>query len=1684
MQTQAQCGNPVPGPKVEGETVDCLMRGIPSEVEARKVNVCATSPDKGPLLQMLEQPNPGLQDEKPPTIESVTEESLLVTGSAPVSPKVILVTDSAEEEFVRQLAQFFDAKSLLQLDWKSARRVRCSGFNAQGQRSLAENSEFCASKLPFKDGEFDVVFNLTSLNILDESSLDSWCVELRRITNCSLWMSVEASPGRDRAWWENRFLQAGFRKHPRSLCILPFEAMEKEGTTMTLLFQKIPQSAWERYPLEVVKAERDLHMDMLRESGIRSGAHLARYDLAAQNLLPGMVVLDVACGLGYGAAILAAVTGVGRVVGVDLSEAAVDYARECYATVMPQLEFHSGDATQLHFLADASVDAVVSFETLEHLPNPDRLLQEFSRVLKPGGLFIGSVPNLLIDEQGRNPVPYHFHIYDHSQFREQVAKYFESQSLYRQNAGGGWKRPQPCQLRLIEGQQPTAADLQDAEWWITVATKLGAGSGPARFQNVGLANRDPLCTESADPSALPTVIALNPATRIVVLDEEARYKELFGGVFDLLGVRPEPGGDLTPEQILASKPDAILLSREWSRPWRLIANAARRANVPVIYVMDGVIEWSYVWNNLSFVKPEGTVLQPLLASQLCVVGRHPARILAGLGLANRIHVVGLPRLDGFPRTRVITAGQRPKILVATAKTFGHNVEHKTLVRRALRDLKNWFAVNPFVVPVWRIAEEVAEEIGVRPERAGAIGDLLSEASGTISFTSTCLLESMLKGVPTAQLDYRAVPLYVQTAWEIRCAEHISGVIQELLYPPAEKLAFQEQCLEDELELGNGSERLAKVICQAINDSRNPPSQPTSVLAAEFGRLDFHQVHSQLSSFSATLQAPLQYELDALQNLYERQRHELREARHTALHSASAQAEIKRLNKLCCERGELILKLDQLCREGQQTLEDHLRAARGRPGADKNPLKQTPEPGSPEGRDLVDPTDELKTLKATLRVQPQDASSWVRLGVMLRGRNELAESEIALQEALRLEPRNEQALLETGRTYLQQDRGYEAGRCFDSVVEINPRSVQALLCMAQCEEGAGDPVAARLDYLRVLKLEPDHSLANERIAILEATAPAAHSFAPIERAIATYDLPADAPPEEMMPRGPIRPDPLQGQPLLENAEWQAMLGEARALVAAANWSQATRTFAQLLAGSVRLKDEDLTTVADDLARLLPHSLKGMDPSEANALLRALQLHPALVRQLLEATEKGESGNPTELALSLGVSYVAANRHGEALTALQRARSAGDIPSTLEPALTNWIETETIGVQARTSGGWASREPTPYPLMADGRPKLSPVWLETTSFCNQTCSFCPDQWRETKRQAMDFDLFKRLVDELKRDFQVEYLQLNAYGEPLLHPKFEQMLTYLRDGNAPAPFFFTTHGMTLNERNVAMLDRAHPHGICVSLQNDGEESYARSRDLRIGDYAKLAAQVQNLVERFVQNRRACHVRLYQLVRNGKEGFGVPGAVLEAFPPDWERFAASVRRWEAAFRPLANGRDVRAVQNSDLDIREAFETADHPAWWVKLDLLRWKDERGGEQSAFISPRPVGTYANQLPLHTPGWNVTRALRNPHGCCFTKNPGLAVFSNGNLGICCLSLDQNAAFGNIKDFATLKEALASEECFRMFGELANGIARSPDCQVCLGQIERTMETPSPGAAVPDLSQSLVSPSGRETKAVSS
>jgi SAM-dependent methyltransferase len=102
-------------------------------------------------------------------------------------------------------------------------------------------------------------------------------------------------------------------------------------------------------------------------------------------LRPGERILDVGCGCGDDLRELATLVAPnGCAVGIDRSQSMIDEARQRNAGCELPLQFEPGDAGHLRWHSDY-FDACRADRVFQHLPDPQRALNEMIRVLKPGG---------------------------------------------------------------------------------------------------------------------------------------------------------------------------------------------------------------------------------------------------------------------------------------------------------------------------------------------------------------------------------------------------------------------------------------------------------------------------------------------------------------------------------------------------------------------------------------------------------------------------------------------------------------------------------------------------------------------------------------------------------------------------------------------------------------------------------------------------------------------------------------------------------------------------------------------------------------------------------------------------------------------------------------------------------------------------------------------------------------------------------------------------------------------------------------------------------------------------------------------------------------------------------------------------------------------------------------------------
>lgn len=114
--------------------------------------------------------------------------------------------------------------------------------------------------------------------------------------------------------------------------------------------------------------------------------HMARYHFATENLV-GSTILDMACGCGFGTALMAHAHPDKSFTGVDIDPEAIDYAKSNYSA--KNLNYVCADALTWN---ENKYDSIVSLETIEHLPKPDMLVQNILAMLTAEGRVIASVP--------------------------------------------------------------------------------------------------------------------------------------------------------------------------------------------------------------------------------------------------------------------------------------------------------------------------------------------------------------------------------------------------------------------------------------------------------------------------------------------------------------------------------------------------------------------------------------------------------------------------------------------------------------------------------------------------------------------------------------------------------------------------------------------------------------------------------------------------------------------------------------------------------------------------------------------------------------------------------------------------------------------------------------------------------------------------------------------------------------------------------------------------------------------------------------------------------------------------------------------------------------------------------------------------------------------------------------------
>jgi len=150
------------------------------------------------------------------------------------------------------------------------------------------------------------------------------------------------------------------------------------------------------------------------------------------------------------------------------------------------------------------------------------------------------------------------------------------------------------------------------------------------------------------------------------------------------------------------------------------------------------------------------------------------------------------------------------------------------------------------------------------------------------------------------------------------------------------------------------------------------------------------------------------------------------------------------------------------------------------------------------------------------------------------------------------------------------------------------------------------------------------------------------------------------------------------------------------------------------------------------------------------------------------------------------------------------------------------------------------------------------VDPADSCNFQCSFCPTGDRKLMKdigrpfRTMKWEIFTKIIDDLKEfDHPIKVLRLYKDGEPLLNPRFADMIKYAKDSGKVLKVDTTTNGSLLNpKRNIEIIE-AGLDKINISVEGVNAEQYMAFSKYKI-DFDKFVENIKH----FYENKKQCEV------------------------------------------------------------------------------------------------------------------------------------------------------------------------------------------------------------------------------------
>ena len=328
-----------------------------------------------------------------------------------------------------------------------------------------------------------------------------------------------------------------------------------------------------------------------------------------------------------------------------------------------------------------------------------------------------------------------------------------------------------------------------------------------------------------------------------------------------------------------------------------------------------------------------------------------------------------------------------------------------------------------------------------------------------------------------------------------------------------------------------------------------------------------------------------------------------------------------------------------------------------------------------------------------------------------------------------------------------------------------------------------------------------------------------------------------------------------------------------------------------------------------------------------------------------------------------------------------------------------------------------------------PATTDFFLELTNKCNFHCEFCPSDSQTRTHGYMELSLVKKIFDEISKKKIVPKVNLHLMGEPTLHPKLNDILTYAKSKNVKVAL--TTNGSTLVKKKVPQLLDSISGEIVASLMTPTKETYKIRGDVglsweRYVDSFRLL--IQEHLKKISRGDKIDYEIIFRVMVSNENEKGT-AKVLESSKSiqenydEWSSFTEEAEK-EVGLKPYLR----QKIDPNKIFLILGGNTAEISYYLQKnIKIQFWR------AFTFANSRVKDDY-KLIPQ-----KETQYCPHP----FTD---FGILWNGDVSLCCLDYDATLKVGNVKDHS-VEDVLKSSKSEKLRASMYGLEKLHPTCVKC-------------------------------------